>query len=212
MPTIQFAEQALYSWLSENKPEITQVYDIDQLRSKRKQLILEQPELMHDLSAARKVHLQQLAAETGDSDTWVDTAFHVFYDARQKVKLFDDVLPVLSELKKNYTLAALTNGNAHISKTGLTDYFDFQISAADVHASKPDPAMFISAMKKAGVSPQQTLHVGDHPVHDIQGARNAGIDTIWLKRFAQTWDLSEPEPDQQFHNLNQLHNWLCALK
>jgi len=212
MPTIQFAEQELYNWLSEYKPEITQAYNIEQLRSKRKQLLQQQPELMHDLSAARKVHLKQLAAETGDTDAWVESAFLVFYNARQKVYLFDDVLPVLSKLKKNYTLAALTNGNAHISKTGLSDYFDFQISAADVQASKPDPAMFLSAMKKAEVSPQQTIHVGDHPLHDIQGARNAGIDTVWLNRFTQSWNPADPKPDQQFDNLNQFHNWLSELK
>ena len=212
MPTIQFAEQTLYSWLSENKPQITQVYDIEQLRAKRKLLIQQQPELMHDLSAARKVHLKQLAAETGDTDAWVEAAFDVFYEARQKVDLYDDVLPVLSELKNNYILAALTNGNAHISKTGLSDYFDFQVSAADVQASKPDPAMFVTAMKMASVSPQHTIHVGDHPLHDIQGGRNAGIDTVWLKRFAQTWNRGEPEPDQQFDNLNQFYSWLSELK
>lgn len=212
MPTIQFAEQALYDWLSEFKPAITQTYDNEQLREKRKQLIQQRPELMHDLSAARKVHLKQLADETGDTYEWVDTAFNVFYEARQEVNLYEDVLPVLSILKKNYTLAALTNGNAHITKTGLSEYFDFQVSAADVLASKPDPAMFISAMHKAGVSPQQTLHVGDHPLHDIQGARNAGIDSVWLRRFAQNWDINEKEPDQQFDNLKQLHNWLSGLK
>jgi len=212
MPTIQFAEQALYNWLIEFKPAITQAYDSEQLREKRKRLIQQRPELMHDLSAARKVHLKQLADETADTDEWVDTAFNVFYEARQKVNLYEDVLPILSVLKKNHILAALTNGNAHITKTGLSDYFDFQVSAADVLASKPDPAMFISAMHKAGVSPQQTLHVGDHPVHDIQGARNAGIDSVWLRRFSQSWDINEPEPEQQFDNLKQFYNWLSDLK
>lgn len=211
-PTIQFAEQTLYNWLSVYKPEVTQIYDIDQLRLKRKQLIEEQPELIHDLSAARKVHLKQLAGETGDTDDWVDAAFDVFYQARQKVNLFEDVIPVLSVLKKNYILAALTNGNAHISKTGLSEYFDFQVSAADVLASKPDPAMFVTAMHKAGVSPAQTLHVGDHPEHDIQGARNAGVDAVWLRRFAQGWNLGEAEPEQQFDNLKQFHKWLSEVK
>jgi len=211
MPTIQQAEQTLYNWLAENKPEITATYNVEQLRLKRKQLIQAQPELIHDLSAARRVHLKQLAFETNDSSEWVETAFKVFYEARQKVNLFDDVIPVLSTLKTKYTLAALTNGNAHISKTGLADYFDFQISAADVQAAKPHPAMFISAMEKAGVSPVQTLHVGDHPVHDIQGARNAGIDAVWIKRFEQHWDWNEAEPDQQFNDLHQFHQWLSKL-
>jgi len=208
LPAIQLAEQTLYDWLVEHKPDITAVNNIEQLRLKRMQLIDSRPELINDLSAARRVHLKQLADETGDTSDWVETAFEVFYEARQKVNLFEDVIPVLSVLKSKYTLAALTNGNAHISKTGLADYFDFQVSAADVQSAKPHPAMFIRAMEKAGVNPKQTLHVGDHPLHDIQGARNAGVDAVWIKRFNQPWDLKEAEPEQQFSDLYQFHNWL----
>jgi len=205
MPTIELAEQTLYNWLAKNKPEITQKYNIEQLRIKRKQLINEQPALICDLSAARRVHLKQLAAEINDTDEWVETAFNVFYEARQNVTLFDDVIPVLSSLKTKYKLAALTNGNAHINKTGLAEHFDFQISAADVQAAKPDPAMFHRAMQIAGVNPSETLHVGDHPTHDIQGARNAGIDSVWIKRFNQQWDLETQEPEMQFMDLNAFY-------
>ena len=208
MPTIHKAEQALYDWLLEYKPKITARYNTDQLRLKRKQLIQAQPELINDLSAARRVHLKQLADETGDNHKWVETAFEVFYEARQKVNLYDDVVPVLSALKKDYMLVALTNGNAHISKTGLSEYFDFQVSAADVQAAKPNPLMFLQAMKKAGVNNSQTLHVGDHPLHDIKGARNADIEAVWLRRFEQVWDLHEAEPELQFTNLQQFQSWL----
>jgi len=163
-----------------------------------------------DLSAARRIHLKQLADEINDTDEWVETAFNIFYEARQNVTLFDDVIPVLSSLKKNYTLAALTNGNAHINKTGLAEYFDFQISAADVQAAKPDPAMFYRAMQKAGTSPHETLHVGDHPTHDIQGARNAGIDSVWIRRFNQKWGLETKEPEMQFVDLHAFYVFLFA--
>ncbi|VAW61492.1 hypothetical protein MNBD_GAMMA08-2128 [hydrothermal vent metagenome] len=210
MPTIEFAEQTLYDWLAKNKSTITNKYSIEQLRVKRKQLITAQPALMCDLSAARRVHLKQLAAEINDTDEWVETAFNIFYEARQNVSLFDDVVPVLSSLKKNYTLAALTNGNAHINKTGLAEYFDFQISAADVNAAKPDPAMFYRAMQIAGVNFSETLHVGDHPTHDILGARNAGIDSVWIRRFNQKWDLDAQEPEQQFLDLRTFYAFLIS--
>lgn len=210
MPTIQHAENSIYQWLVTHKPQIAQTYDIEQLRDKRKQLLKQQPELINDLSEARRVHLRQLAAEFNDSEDWIDTAFDVFYQARQNVNLFEDVIPVLSTLKKSYTLVALTNGNAHISKTGLSDYFDFQVSAADVQAAKPHPAMFVRAIQKAGVSPAQTLHIGDHPVHDIRGARNAGIDVVWVNRSDQVWNSQEKEPEYQFSDLYQLNDWLVS--
>jgi len=208
MPTILRAEQALYDWLVQHKPKITAQYTTEQLRVKRKQLLQLQPELACDLSAARRVHLQQLANEFGYDEGWVDIAFEVFYQARQQVNLFDDVLPVLSALKNDFTLVALTNGNAHIQHTGLTEYFDFQLSASDVKALKPDPAMFIEAMKRAEVAPEQALHVGDHLCHDIQGAKNAGIDVAWIRRFEQPEDFNTPQPDQQFVDLYALRDWL----
>ena len=208
MPTIQYAEQTVYDWMAKHKPDITNTYSIVQLRDKRKELLQAHPELINDLSVARVTHLKSLAKEFGDADDWVDEAFSIFYRARQKVNLFEDVIPVLTDLKQQYTLVALTNGNAHINHTGLADFFSFQVSAADVSAAKPDPAMFLRAMKQAEVLPEDTLHVGDHPVHDIQGAKNAGIDSVWIKRFQQTWDSEEQPPEQQFTDLLQLQNWL----
>ena len=210
MPTIKQAEQTLYDWFATHKPYVTQAYSSKELREKRKRLLESQPELANDLSAARLVHLRQLATEFNDTDEWVETAFDVFYQARQNVMLYEDVIPVLTSLKEKFTLVALTNGNAHVSKTGLSEYFEFQISAADVQAAKPHPAMFVKAMQQTGVSPQQTLHVGDHPVHDINGARNAGIDAAWIKRFNQVWDIDGSPPEQQFRDLYQLEDWLSG--
>lgn len=188
MPTIERAENTSYEWLKQHLPEITQHLTMQGLRDKRKQLMLRQPELMNDLSEARRAHFRELADEFGYGYEWIDEGFKVFHDARQQVDLYDDVLPTLSQLKQSgYKLVALTNGNADINKTGLTDSFDLQISAADVSAAKPHPAMFIEAMKKMQVRPQQVLHIGDHPEHDIQGARNAGIRSVWVNRTAASW-------------------------
>ncbi len=210
MDTIYRAEQTMYDWLAEHRPKITQTYSINQLREKRKQLVSNRPELGSDLSAARRAHLKQLADEFLYDDDWVEEAFLVFYEARQKVQLYDDVVPVLSALKTDYTLAALTNGNAHISKTGLGNLFDFQISAADVQAAKPSPLMFYRAMEIANASPEQTLHIGDHPTHDILGANNAGVDSVWIRRFEQKWDGLEAEPQNQFTNLQAFYEWFSA--
>ncbi len=208
MPTIQHAEQTIYNWLSQHKSEITQRYTNEQLREKRRLLMQSQPGLMNDLSEARRCHLRELADEINDDYSWIETAFNVFLEARQKVTLYEDVEPVLADLKQQFKLVALTNGNAHIDKTGLSEYFEFQVSAADVQAAKPHPAMFIRAMHQAGVTPGQTLHVGDHPVHDIRGARNAGVDAAWIRREEQSWQADEPKPQQQFSDLYELQRWL----
>ena len=192
MPTILRAETISYEWLSQYYPNITQSYSMDALREKRQQLMARQPELINDLSEARRAHFRELADEFDYNHDWIEAGFKIFHDARQQVDFYEDVLPVLDQLKTSYKLVALTNGNAEIGKVGLAHYFDFQISAADVSAAKPHPAMFIEAMRQSQVSPQQTLHIGDHVVHDIVGARNAGIRSVWVNREGDSW------PEQHF--------------
>ena len=204
LPTIMHAENTSYQWLQQRRPEITQRYSMDELRERRRRLMQQRPELFNDLSEARREHFRELADELGYDHDWIDEAFQVFLQARQKVDFFDDTLPVLARLKQSFKLVALTNGNAHIHKVGLGDYFDGQISAADVAAAKPDPAMFLEAMQRMKVHPEQTLHVGDHAVHDILGARNAGIASVWVNRQGQPWAESEFSPDHQVADLEQL--------
>jgi len=147
MPTIMHAENISYQWLNTHLPRITRRYSIETLRDKRQQLLAREPLLINDLSEARRIHFRELADELDYDHDWIDEGFSVFHEARQKVTLYDDVLPVLQQLKARFHLVALTNGNADIQKTGLGALFERQISAADVMAAKPDPAMFQKAMQ-----------------------------------------------------------------
>ena len=209
MPTIMHAEKTSYNWLSQHLPKITARYSIDELRDKRKSLMRQNPDLVNDLSEARRAHFRELSDELGYGYEWIEEGFKVFHDARQLVEFYDDVLPVLSELKKLYKLVALTNGNADIYKVGLGDYFNLQVSAADVAAAKPDPAMFIEAMKHLNIKPEQTLHVGDHAIHDIQGAKKAGIRSVWINRQSTRWQEMGFSPDYEIADLNGLFKLLC---
>jgi len=204
LPTILRAESISYAWLKQNRSAITQRYSIEALRDKRQQLIARQPELSNDLSAARRVHFAELADEFGYDHDWVEPAFKVFHDARQLVDLYADVRPALSRLKARFKLVALTNGNADINKVGLADYFDLQISAADVSAAKPHPAMFIEAMQRMQANPQQTLHIGDHALHDVYGARNAGIRSVWVNRTEESWPERDFSADYEVTDLTGL--------
>ena len=204
LPTIQHAEQTSYHWLQVHKPDITQCYSPQDLLEKRRHLMHEFPHLKHDLSEARRAHFRQLADECGYDHDWVEEAFRVFHSARQKVQLYQDVLPSLTQLRERFKLVALTNGNAEISRVGLGEYFELQISAADVEQGKPHPAMFIEAMARLQVTPEQTVHIGDHDIHDVYGAHNAGIRSIWVNREQQSWQQTEFQADYEVSDLAQV--------
>ena len=128
-PTILNAEKILYQWMSDHVPDITQRYDILQLRERRSALLSARPELSHDLTALRLLSFEHLAKEFDLSSDWAVPAFEIFLEARQDVNLFDDVKPALDKLSKTYRLASITNGNADTVKTGVDHWFDVSLTS-----------------------------------------------------------------------------------
>ena len=62
---------------------------------------------------------------------------------------------------------------------GLRDRFEFVLCGDTTPERKPSPAGLLKIMESAGVSPAETVMVGDDQP-DILAARNAGIDCITL--------------------------------
>ncbi len=210
-PTILRAEELLYKWLSANVSVIASSYDVYQLREKRLSLINSYPELAHDLTQLRIKSFEQLAVEFGLTDDWIKPAFDIFYAARQQVTLFDDVEPVLDELKKDFRLVSLTNGNADTIKTGVDHWFDFALNAASVGKLKSEPDIYWQVQKMANVNAQQMVHIGDDPINDVSGAKSAGVYAIWLNREQKQWTLETCEPDAVISSLHELPTLLSKL-
>ncbi|MBE9560513.1 MAG: HAD family hydrolase [Proteobacteria bacterium] len=207
-PTILRAEDMLYQWLAENVPAITESYDIYQLRDKRRLLFNDYPELAYDLTKLRVKSFELLAEEFVLSDDWIKPAFEIFYEARQQVTLFEDVKPVLDELMKEFRLVSLTNGNADTVKTGVDHWFDFALNSASVGKLKSEPDIYQQVQKMTNIDAQQMVHIGDDPVHDVSGAKSAGIAAIWLNREQKPWVLDGCEPDAVITSLHELPDLL----
>lgn len=210
-PVIQSAEELLYQWMSAHVPEITQSYDIHQLRDQRKSLFIKHPELVHDLTELRIKSFEILADEFSLADDWIKPAFDVFYEARQRVTLFEDVRPVLDELVQTYQLISLTNGNASTTKTGVDHWFDFSLNSATVGKLKSEPDIYRQAQRQANINAQQMVHIGDDPLHDVVGAKAAGSKAIWLNRQQKKWPLEKCQPDAVISNLYELPQALSRL-
>jgi phosphoglycolate phosphatase len=77
---------------------------------------------------------------------------------------------------------------------GLSDYF-FSIYGGDsFQTKKPDPLGLVTLMTEAGVTPEETLMVGDSDV-DIKTARNVGAWTLGCSFGLAPETLEEAEPD-----------------
>jgi putative hydrolase of the HAD superfamily len=140
-----------------------------------------------------------------------DTAYAEFLDANV---LSDQALELLNYLEAlQFPFGIVTNGGPRqvekVEKLGLTLRTQCMFVSVTFGSAKPDPDIFLAAAKCIGCQPNEILFVGDHPVNDIQGAKNAGMNTAWLHNN-QPWppELRSIKPDL---TINQLSDLLVLL-
>jgi FMN hydrolase / 5-amino-6-(5-phospho-D-ribitylamino)uracil phosphatase len=206
-PTIQRAEQALHQWLSERLPHIASDWSMERLRAHRDAVALAHPHLAHDFTAQRKLSLASAIGEHSERDALVEGAFEVFYSARNSVDLYADADAALRRLHARLPLISLSNGNADLQRIGLAHLFHSRISARDVGAAKPEPGIFQAACAALKLPAHAIAHVGDDPVMDVIGARQAGMFAVWLNRDGRSWSQAV-QPDLEIRNLAELCDWL----
>lgn len=184
------AEKAMHDWMAQHTPKVFAAFSKETLRDHKFQFIKRNPHLINKISVARQAYLSELFSQLQyhDHQQKSEDCFQAFYKARQQVSLFDGIPEALSALKQHYQLIAITNGNADIQLTGLSDYFEFSLNAEDFEKPKPHGAIFKQALQQIGVSPEQCLHIGDHPEHDMLGAYDMGMKTCWLKDGTREWN------------------------
>jgi 2-haloalkanoic acid dehalogenase type II len=213
-PALLRAEQTQRDWLLEHRPGAIEDYDHNALWEFKKTVWQQHPELAHQISQMRIEMLYQLQLAAGYSPkkarAGAEAAFAVFLQQRHSVSLYEEALAVLASLAQRYTLGALTNGNADIYKTDAGEYFDFAFLAEDLGASKPAPDMFHAAIEKSGVPAQQIVHIGDNPEHDILGAQQVGMRTVWMNNRGLTWPGGQLA-DREISNLRELPEAVASL-
>lgn len=93
-------------------------------------------------------------------------------------------------------LGIITNGHtefqlANINALGIANFFTEILISEQEGVRKPDPEIFERALNRLNVTSDQSVFVGDHPVNDIQAARNVGIKAIWKR--SPLWSNAEAD-------------------
>lgn len=208
-PVIHRAERRLYEWMGEEYPRIVDQYSREALAGFRREVVKEFPHLSHDYTFLRRTVLGRAAESSGYSGDFVDQAMDVFDQERNAVDIFPEVIPTLEALSRDYTLVAVTNGNARLDMIGIDHLFHHMVSARDAGAAKPAPAIFTKAMEVSGGTPATTLHVGDDPHMDVVGAQGAGLRAVWVNRNNSDWpDEHAVLPDLEVRHIGEIPAWL----
>jgi HAD superfamily hydrolase (TIGR01509 family) len=113
---------------------------------------------------------------------------------------YPGVKEMLTLLKPHYHLAIVANQPPHfdprIKALGLWDYFSAVIGSDDYGVRKPDPAIFLLALHKLGVKPEEAIMVGDRLENDIVPAKKLGLKTIWVKQGFARYQTPEKEEEK----------------
>ena len=126
------------------------------------------------------------------------------------------LLPGAEELVRylaaKYPLTVVTNGFVEVQyekfdKSGLRDCFAHIALSEEVGCQKPNPRIFEEALRMNGISAEDAVMIGDSYNSDIQGAINAGIDQIWIRKSEDTL----PEGQTATHIVNTLEEVKAIL-
>ena len=188
-PTIERAERVLHQWLVREAPKTASLLITPGvLRELREATAKERSDLAHDLSALRRESIRAALRRAGEDPALADPAFDAFFAERQRVTLYDDVLPALRWLSERYPLVAISNGNADLKLTGVSRWFRSGFNAREFGSGKPHAPIFRAAAASVGLLPKDVLHVGDDAVLDVVGALEAGMQAAWLVRDERPWE------------------------
>ncbi|MEP7268670.1 MAG: YjjG family noncanonical pyrimidine nucleotidase [Saprospiraceae bacterium] len=105
-------------------------------------------------------------------------------------QLFPHTREILEYLKgRSYMLHILSNGfeltqHRKLKNSKIDTYFEHVITSEACGYVKPDARIFDYSISKANTSNQESIMIGDSPEADLQGALNAGMESVFVDHHA----------------------------
>lgn len=102
------------------------------------------------------------------------------------IRLLPHVHDVLDTLAGKYELIIASNAarlfvEKELEQTGIASYFRRTVSAtSDYGIVKKDVAFYRRLCSELEVSPEEMVHVGDHPIFDLEVPLQFGIDAFFV--------------------------------
>ncbi len=124
-----------------------------------------------------------------DFDAFFERVYRHF-ESEEAWILHEDVPQTLSLLcDRGYLLGIISNFDSRLEtileKLHIRHFFHAVICSSRAGAAKPAPEIFRVGMEALGLLPSEVVHVGDSPLHDVEGAQNVGITPLLIDRGRQ---------------------------
>ena len=128
-----------------------------------------------------------------------------------KKRVFDYTYEILDYLiDKKYALHLITNGfektqRLKLDSSDLSKYFTHIVTSECSNSVKPKKEIFEFALNKAKCKNEEGIMIGDNPEADILGAKNAGMDTVFVNHINEKCCTG---PTYTIRHLRELENIL----
>ena len=167
---------------------------------------------------AKSVVYPQLLAASGIDDPDLAGTLLAEYQAesRRFARPFDGMAALLTAVAaRRLRTAVVTNGQTETqSRTlralGLDRSVDTCLISEHEGVRKPEAEIFLRAVRRLAVEPEDCVFVGDSPDADILGARAVGMKTIWFPNGAVWPEGERRRPDAQVSSLTEIVGILDA--
>ena len=124
----------------------------------------------------------------------------------------DGALNAIEEFHRNgFKIGLVTNGKTpfqerNFKALGFSELFDCVVVSEAVGLRKPDKAIFELACHKMDVGAGSSVFIGDSPVADMEGAKKAGMTTIYVPVDRQYTPCTHA--DSTYKNLSDLSGYV----
>jgi len=132
--------------------------------------------------------------------------YDVFPGCAQPMAGMNSVLDALSGI--GMRMGVVTNGSVRsqsgkAERLGLQRWMRTLVISEEFGFGKPDGRLFQLALENVGATAAEAWFVGDHPVNDVRGARDAGLTPVWFRGF-HPWPQDVAPPELRIDALSEL--------
>jgi HAD superfamily hydrolase (TIGR01549 family) len=154
--------------------------------------------------------LCSLGFRVAADDDRVKTALNVFFqDFIDTLELRAGAKKILEQIQGQCKVGLISNFthapviHKSLRKLDICRYFNAIVVSEDVGWRKPKAEIFQDALRRLQVQAEEAVYVGDSPIEDIKGAKDAGLKTIFVpSQFNKLRDLSESKQEPTFISRN----------
>jgi putative hydrolase of the HAD superfamily len=165
--------------------------------------------------------LVNLGFQVTPEDSRVKSALNVFFqDFIDTLKLREGAKKLLKQAQTRCKVGLISNFTyapviyKSLRKLGIDGFFNATLVSEAIGWRKPSSHIFKDALERLQVKAEEAIYIGDSPIEDIKGAKEAGLKTVFVpSQFNTLKDLvvSHQNPDYIAESIRSINRNLSTI-